>query len=172
MEKESGEGKRTLDELQERSTTEDWKGERMRGADEDTLRRRKGGEKNEGEGAAEGQSKMSQALDSVKVRGQNGGAGGDGAATDEVPSANVAHELDLTSLAFREGSHTMTNKTCDLPSQSWRAMKPGYEEVHVPAARSVAPPDEKLIPIADLPNWTHDAFKGMKMLNRVQSKMT
>ena len=174
LEEESGEGKRTLDELQERSTTEDWKGERMRGADEDTLRRKKGGdggEKNEGEGAAEGQSKMSQALDSIKVRGQNGGAGGDGAATDDVPSANVAHELDLTSLAFREGSHTMTNKTCDLPSQSWRAMKPGYEEVHVPAARSVAPPDEKLIPIADLPNWTHDAFKGMKMLNRVQSKM-
>ena len=174
LEDESGEGKRTLEELQERSTTEDWKGERMRGADEDTLRRKKGGdggEKNEGEGAAEGQSKMSQALDSIKVRGQNGGAGGDGAATDDVPSANVAHELDLTSLAFREGSHTMTNKTCDLPSQSWRAMKPGYEEVHVPAARSVAPPDEKLIPIADLPNWTHDAFKGMKMLNRVQSKM-
>ena len=174
LEEESGEGKRTLDELQERSTTEDWKGGRMRGADEDTLRRKKGGdggEKNEGEGAAEGQSKMSQALDSIKVRGQNGGAGGDGAATDDVPSANVAHELDLTSLAFREGSHTMTNKTCDLPSQSWRAMKPGYEEVHVPAARSVAPPDEKLIPIADLPNWTHDAFKGMKMLNRVQSKM-
>jgi pre-mRNA-splicing helicase BRR2 len=65
----------------------------------------------------------------------------------------------------------MTNKKCDLPSQSWRATKPGYEEVHVPAARSVMPADEKLVPIADLPAWTHDAFAGMKMLNRVQSKM-
>jgi pre-mRNA-splicing helicase BRR2 len=77
----------------------------------------------------------------------------------------------LESLAFRDGNHTMTNKKCDLPDKSWRAMKPGYEEVHVPAVRSVAPPGEKLVPIEDLPDWTHDAFKGMKSLNRVQSKM-
>merc|ERR1719253_883593 len=50
-------------------------------------------------------------------------------------------------------------------------MHPGYEEVHVPASKSVAPPDEKLIPVSDLPSWTHDAFRGMRMLNRVQSRM-
>lgn len=168
LDDESGEGKRALEELQERSTTEDWKGERIKSA-EDTLRRKRGGD-DDVEGAVEGQSEMSQALDSIKVRSVNGGAAGEGAdgATDAKQSA---HELDLSSLAFRDGSHTMTNKRCDLPSQSWRAMKPGYEEVHVPATRSVAPPDEKLIPINDLPNWTHDAFKGMKMLNRVQSKL-
>jgi len=162
LEDDSGEGKRTLDELQERSTTDDWKGERMR-TGEDTLRKKK-----EGGDVIEGQNKMSEALDSVKV---GSGADNGGAADDDEAKRNVAHELDLSSLEFREGSHTMTNKKCDLPTQSWRAMKPGYEEVHVPAARSVAPPDEKLIPINDLPTWTHDAFKGMTMLNRVQSKM-
>jgi hypothetical protein len=45
-------------------------------------------------------------------------------------------------------------------------MKKGYEEVHVPAVRSVISKDEKLVPIQDLPAWTHDAFKGMEKLNR------
>ena len=183
----TGEGRRALEELRERSTAEDWRrGERARAA-EDTLRRKReggdgggggGGGKGSG-GAAEGQSKMSAALDSIKVRGavDDDAGGGDGVPDPEADSGTAGadrtapHELDLASLAFRDGSHTMTNKKCDLPAQSWRAMKPGYEEVHVPAARSVAPPGEKLIPVADLPKWTHDAFKGMKTLNRVQSRM-
>eukprot|EP00957_Ditylum_brightwellii_P103781 7906083-Ditylum_brightwellii.AAC.1 len=69
-------------------------------------------------------------------------------------------ELDLDSLAFRDGSHTMSNKKCDLPDQSWRAMRKGYEEVHVPGVKNIK--QETLIPIADLPKWTHDAFKNMK----------
>ena len=39
-------------------------------------------------------------------------------------------------------------------------MKKGYEEVHVPAVRSVPSSDEKLVPISDLPEWTHPAFEG------------
>ena len=173
VEDESGEGKQTLEELRSRATAEDWKGERMRSAEGDTLRKKKGGDGDEN-AAADGQAKMSAALDSIKV--SNGGdakmEGGDD--DDEAMDGKknrTAHELNLDSLAFHEGSHTMTNKKCDLPTQSWRAMKPGYEEVHVPASRNLAPPDEKLVPIGELPNWTHDAFKGMKMLNRVQSKM-
>jgi pre-mRNA-splicing helicase BRR2 len=80
-------------------------------------------------------------------------------------------ELDLDSLAFHEGGHLMSNKKCDLPEGSWRAMKKGYEEVHVPAIRSIVPKDERLIEITDLPPWTHAAFEGMEKLNRVQSKM-
>lgn len=162
MEDESGEGGKALNELRSRSGAEDWKGERMKSA-KDTLRKEKG----DGFGNLSEENKMSKALDSVKV-GSGGGDDGDASPSDAKRSA---HELDFDSLAFREGSHTMTNKKCELPDQSWRAMKPGYEEVHVPAVRSVAPPDEKLVPIADLPEWTHDAFKGMTMLNRVQSKM-
>ena len=82
-----------------------------------------------------------------------------------------AIELDLETLAFRDGAHTMSNKKCNLPESSWRAMKKGYEEVHVPAVRSIVPKDEILVPIADLPEWTHAAFKGMDKLNRVQSKL-
>ena len=62
-------------------------------------------------------------------------------------------------------------RSVHLPPTSWRAMRPGYEEVHVPAAVSSPDPAEKLVPISALPVWTHEAFRGMKSLNRVQSKM-
>ena len=80
-------------------------------------------------------------------------------------------ELDLDGLVFRDGSHTMSNSSCTLPETSWRAMKKGYEEVHVPAVKSVPNPDETLVAISDLPKWTHAAFKGMTELNRIQSKL-
>ena len=162
----TGEGRRTLEELRSRSMAEDWKGERMKSAQNDTLRKKNSEEKEDDE-EGESAAKMSKALDSIQVRS----AEGEDVTMEDVDSSKAAHELDLESLAFRDGNHTMSNKKCDLPDKSWRAMKPGYEEVHVPAVRSVAPPGEKLVPIEELPGWTHDAFKGMKSLNRVQSKM-
>jgi len=175
MEEETGEGRRTLEELRSRSMAEDWKGERMKTV-QDTLRK-----KERGDGTDESpddivgkESKMSKALDSIKVQSVNVEDLKDVAMEEAVDGSDDnrnARELDFDSLAFREGSHTMSNKKCDLPDKSWRAMKPGYEEVHVPAVRSVAPPGERLVPIAELPSWTHDAFAGMTMLNRVQSKM-
>jgi pre-mRNA-splicing helicase BRR2 len=166
-EEETGEGRSTLEELRSRSMAEDWKGERMRNVRDDTLRRKDSRDKADEE-EGDGANKMSKALDSIQVRSKED----DDVAMEDAPdSSKAAHELDLESLAFRDGNHTMTNKKCDLPDKSWRAMKPGYEEVHVPAVRSVAPPGEKLVPIEELPEWTHDAFKGMKSLNRVQSKM-
>jgi pre-mRNA-splicing helicase BRR2 len=89
----------------------------------------------------------------------------------EMEEDKTATELDLEGLAFRDGAHTMSNTKCNLPEKSWRAMKKGYEEVHVPAVRSVVPKDEHLIAIDSLPAWTHPAFAGMDKLNRVQSKM-
>ena len=163
---ETGEGRRTLEELRSRSMAEDWKGERMKSAQNDTLRKKNSKDKEDDE-EGEGATNMSKALDSIQVRSAEGGD----VTMEDVDSSKAAHELDLESLAFRDGNHTMSNKKCDLPDKSWRAMKPGYEEVHVPAVRSVAPPGEKLVPIEELPAWTHDAFKGMKSLNRVQSKM-
>jgi pre-mRNA-splicing helicase BRR2 len=80
-------------------------------------------------------------------------------------------ELDFDALALRDGAHTMSNSTCVLPDTSWRAMKKGYEEVHVPAVQRRPHDDEKLVPIADLPEWTHAAFAGMTELNRIQSKL-
>ena len=80
--------------------------------------------------------------------------------------------LDLEDLTFQTGGRLMSNKRCKLPEGSFRTAKKGYEEVHVPAVK--APPfssSEKLIPISDLPDWTHPAFAGMKTLNRIQSRL-
>lgn len=94
-------------------------------------------------------------------------------ATTENKSIVAPHDkvLNLDDLTFAEGAHLMTNKRCELPDKSWRAQKKGYEEVHVPALRPVIPPNERLVDIADLPEWMHPAFGGIRSLNRVQSKM-
>lgn len=144
MKESTGEGKRVWDELHSKSKAEDWTRERMRGITDSFQNK-----KNKGGG--------SEPLDSIGVKisqGENGDI------MDVEEKDQEAIELDLDSLAFRDGSHTMSNKQCKLPDKSWRAMKKGYEEVHVPAVRSVIPADEKLVPIKELPTWTHDAFKG------------
>jgi len=50
-------------------------------------------------------------------------------------------------------------------------MKPGYEEVHVPAIRSVPGADEAYVKVTGLPKFCQPAFTGMEKLNRLQSKM-
>ncbi len=144
----TGEGMRVWEEIHSKSKAEDWTRERMRGL---TDMMKKSGD------GKDGASSTSDAAGDDNDMKQD---------DDDQPI-----ELDLDSLAFRDGSHTMTNKKCDLPEKSWRAMKKGYEEVHVPAVRSTISKEEKLIPIKTLPAWTHDAFKGMEKLNRIQSKM-
>lgn len=86
-------------------------------------------------------------------------------------SADDKVTLDLESLVFSKGAHFMSNQNCELPSKSWRALKKGYEEVHIPAIRPVIPGSETLTSICDLPDWTQQAFDGIKSLNRIQSKM-
>ena len=46
--------------------------------------------------------------------------------------------IDLEDLTFKEGSHLMANKKCQLPDGSFRKQKKGYEEVHVPALKAKA----------------------------------
>ncbi len=79
--------------------------------------------------------------------------------------------LDLDSLSFAQGGHLNSNKKVVLPEGTWRALKKGYEEVHVPAIKHIPDADERLVEIEELPAWTHRAFEGMTLLNRVQSKM-
>lgn len=160
---QSGEGRRVWDELHSKSKAEDWTRERMRGITESLKSKKKDGDES-----------VSKALDSIGIKAstdKGSSNGPDGMDVDEEDNKEDAIELDLESLAFRDGSHTMSNKKCNLPDKSWRAMKKGYEEVHVPAVRSVIPKDEKLIAISELPPWTHAAFKGLDKLNRVQSKI-
>ncbi|KAI9164452.1 Pre-mRNA-splicing helicase BRR2 [Blastocladiella emersonii ATCC 22665] len=110
-------------------------------------------------------------------RGKKRGASA--AADASAPAAAAAADLvapkstvDLESMAFAHGAHTMTNKKVALPKGSFKRSKKGYEEIHVPAP--TAPPmgaDEKLVPIADLPEWAQAAFPNTKSLNRVQSQL-
>lgn len=117
------------------------------------------------------QSKSTDWSSKDRIKGQ-----ADSAKTEETAESmeidkEAVMELDLDTLAFRDGAHTMSNSTCELPDTSWRATKNGYEEVHVPAVQNKPKSDEKLVPIADLPSWTHNAFKGVKSLNRIQSPL-
>jgi pre-mRNA-splicing helicase BRR2 len=147
----TGEGKRVWEELHSKGRAENWTRDRMKGL-ADAFK-------------SEATGDLTKVIDSVGVKQE------DDETAMQVEVKEEANELDLDILAFPEGSHTMTNKECDLPDTSWRAMKKGYEEVHVPAVRSVIPKDERLIRIDELPSWTHAAFKGMEKLNRVQSKL-
>ena len=95
------------------------------------------------------------------------------AAVPEPSKARVGMALlDLEALAFEQGGHLMASQKCTLPQGSKRVTKKGYEEVHIPPLK---PKDfgqnEALVTIASLPEWAHPAFKGMKTLNRVQSKV-
>lgn len=150
----TGEGMKVWKEAHSSSKVLDWTLERMKGM-ADTMKNDEKGD-------------VSSTLDSIKVTHSDSMKTKQDKDDERV---NEAIELDLNSLVFRDGSHTMTNKKCDLPDKSWRGMKKGYEEVHVPATRTVISNNERLIPIKELPEWTHDAFKGMDKLNRIQSKM-
>ncbi|KAI9220719.1 Sec63 Brl domain-containing protein [Blastocladiella britannica] len=91
------------------------------------------------------------------------------AASDDLAPKAV---IDLDSMAFSNGAHTMTNKSVKLPAGSFKRPKPGYEEIHVPAPAAPAMADnERLIPIAELPEWAQRAFPNTTSLNRVQSTL-
>lgn len=48
----------------------------------------------------------------------------------------------------------------------------GYDEVHVPALKPKPfGEDERLREITELPEWARKAFKGMRSLNRIQSRV-
>lgn len=80
--------------------------------------------------------------------------------------------IDLDSLVFAQGSHTMTNKKCVLPEGSYKNTRPLYEEIVVPAPKPVPfASAEKLVTISTLPEWMHVAFQGAKSLNRIQSRL-
>lgn len=80
--------------------------------------------------------------------------------------------LDLEDLSFKDGSHLMANKKCQLPDGSFRKQRKGYEEVHVPALKPKPMKEgEANVPITDLPKYSQTAFEGYETLNRIQSKM-
>jgi len=80
--------------------------------------------------------------------------------------------VELDNIEFEQGGHFNSNKKIELPTGSTRTQQKGYEEVNVPGLKP-APlrDDEKLKNISELPDWMQPAFKGMKQLNRIQSRV-
>lgn len=85
-------------------------------------------------------------------------------------SALKLRKLDLTDLAFSQGSHLMSVKECQLPGSTHHIHK-DYEEWFVPATRAIGGDSTRTVPISSLPEWARPAFSNTKSLNRVQSKV-
>ena len=80
--------------------------------------------------------------------------------------------VDLESLAFEQGSHIMTNKKVKLPDQSFKKIRKGFEEIHIPAPPTPTVDSKELLNIQEaLPQWTWSAFPSTSTLNRVQSAL-
>jgi pre-mRNA-splicing helicase BRR2 len=78
--------------------------------------------------------------------------------------------INLDNLVFDQGNHLMTNPKVRLPEGSTKRTFKGYEEIHVPAPKKRNDPDDVLIPITDMPEWSRIPFSTAKSLNKIQSK--
>ncbi|KAH6604717.1 hypothetical protein Trco_006424 [Trichoderma cornu-damae] len=78
--------------------------------------------------------------------------------------------INLDNLVFDQGNHLMTNPKVRLPEGSTKRSFKGYEEIHVPAPKKRNEPDDVLIPITDMPEWSRIPFSTAKALNKIQSK--
>lgn len=62
----------------------------------------------------------------------------------------------------------MSNTKTTLPKGSMKIVKPGYEQITVPATVSPQQDDEVKVKIEQLPEWAQAAFpKPIKELNRI-----
>ncbi len=78
--------------------------------------------------------------------------------------------INLDNLVFDQGNHLMTNPKVRLPEGSTKRSFKGYEEIHVPPPKKRNDPDDVLIPITDMPEWSRPPFGTTKSLNKIQSK--
>lgn len=94
------------------------------------------------------------------------------AAAAAAADAGAKQVLRLADFEFSAGGHFMANQEVSLPEGSTRKTHKGYEEVFIPApASKPMGADEKLVMIADMPEWARPTFKGYPSLNRVQSQL-
>ncbi|SCV00381.1 LAME_0G09340g1_1 [Lachancea meyersii CBS 8951] len=85
---------------------------------------------------------------------------------------SLPNTLDLQQLAFDQGSEVFTAERITLPANSFKRVKPSYEEIHIPPP---SPPSAELelVPITTLPKWAKNAFplNETTHLNRIQSEV-
>lgn len=174
-------GPAILEALKQTSTAETWAHDRA--ADFASRTRREAIGLNKLAGAGDNDDAL--LVEGVEVAERSRGAKDEDTNQDAAAASSVAADggggprvmlpertLDLQSLSFNKGGHLMTNSRCELPPNSWRAQKKGYEEVHVPAIKNIdAISRIPLRAIDSLPEWMRAAFSGMKTLNTIQSKL-
>ena len=85
-------------------------------------------------------------------------------------------QLDLRSLEFAAGGHLMSKNALHLPEGTNRVLKPGWEEIHVPAAANKYSDAEylsshRLVSVEEMPEWFRPGFEGVSKLNLVQSEV-
>lgn len=78
--------------------------------------------------------------------------------------------INLENLVFDQGNHLMTNAEARLPPGTTKRSFKGYEEIHVPPPKKRNDPNDVLIPISDMPEWSRIPFSTAKSLNKIQSK--
>ena len=61
--------------------------------------------------------------------------------------------VDLENMVFSQGGHLMSNKKCKLPDVSFKRVRKGYEEIHVPAPKQKAVVEREIVPVSALPVW-------------------
>ena len=84
--------------------------------------------------------------------------------------------LNLADLEFAAGGHLMSKKTFKLPEGTHKILKPGWEEVHVPAAANKYSDtaflnSHHLVAVEEMPEWFRKGFEGVSKLNLVQSRV-
>ena len=95
----------------------------------------------------------------------------------EVDAARGAARRDydlvpLETYVLKEGSHTLSNTQTKLPEGTMKTVTKEYEEIYTPPVKPAGASAGPEKPIADLPEWMHPAFPGMKALNKVQTRVS
>ena len=85
-------------------------------------------------------------------------------------------KIDLSALELTSSSYLSNKRSIKLPKNSKRVLKPGYEEIHIPAtANKYNDPafvnSQRLVYIRDMPGWFQAGFGNTEKLNLVQSQI-
>lgn len=94
--------------------------------------------------------------------------------TSSEALSEYPRNIDINNLVFTQGSKLMTVSKFELPKGSFKRTRKSWEEIHIPAPeKAKQSPDEVLVPISDLPEWSQSVFPSGEMLtlNRIQSKV-
>ncbi|AMD22199.1 HGL141Wp [Eremothecium sinecaudum] len=90
----------------------------------------------------------------------------------KVKNSSKLQLVDLDSISFDQGSKLLTATKISLPEESYKKVKPTYEEIHIPAPSKPAD-NFTLLTFDRLPKWAQSCFitSEAKTFNRIQSEV-